>query len=54
MLALSICVWYASGLVVLSILLMMLLKRNYHGLLMTLIGLTVTLLVVWGILSLVM
>ena len=52
MLGLSVCVWYASALVVLSILLMLCLKRNYKGTLMTLIGLAITLLIVGGLLLL--
>ena len=52
MLGLSVCVWYASALVILSILLMLCLKRNYKGTLMTLIGLAITLLIVGGLLLL--
>lgn len=53
MLALSICVWYESALVILVILLMLCMKRNYKGALMTLIGLLVTLLLVWVFLMIV-
>ena len=52
MLGLSICVWYASALVVLCILIMLGLKRNYQGLLMTLIGLGVILLLIGALLLL--
>lgn len=47
MLALSICVWYESTLVIVSILLMLCMKRNYKGAMMTLIGIILTLLVIW-------
>ncbi len=52
MLGLSICVWYASALVVLCILIMLGMKRNYQGLLMTLIGLAVILLLIGALLLL--
>ncbi|MBR6878741.1 MAG: hypothetical protein IKM95_05075 [Bacteroidales bacterium] len=50
MLALSICVWYESALVILGILLMLCMKRNFKGALMTFIGLILTLLVIWLVL----
>lgn len=52
MLGLSVCVWYASTLVVLCILLMLCLKRNYKGALMTLIGLAITFFIIGGLLLL--
>lgn len=52
MLGLSVCVWYASALIVLCILLMLCLKRNYKGMWMTLLGFAIILLIIWGILSL--
>lgn len=51
MLGLSVCVWYASTLIVLTIFLMLCMKHNYKGALMTLLGLVITLLVI-GILLL--
>ena len=48
----SICIWYASGLVILAILLMLCLKRNYKGALMTLIGLVIALGIVGIVLTL--
>ncbi|MBR4148215.1 MAG: hypothetical protein IKU00_10105 [Bacteroidales bacterium] len=53
MLGWSICIWYASALVVLSILLMLCLKRNYKGALMTFIGIVIALLLVWALLMIV-
>jgi hypothetical protein len=53
MLGWSICIWYASALVVLSILLMLCLKRNFKGALMTFIGIIIALLIVWAILLIV-
>ena len=53
MLGWSICIWYASGLVVLAILLMLCLKRNYKGALMTFIGIIIALLIVWALLMIV-
>lgn len=50
MLALSICVWYESALIALVILLMLCMKHNYKGALMTLIGMVVTLLLIWVVL----
>ena len=53
MLGWSICIWYASALIVLSILLMLCLKRNFKGALMTFIGIIIALLIVWAILLIV-
>ncbi|MBR4391955.1 MAG: hypothetical protein IKT08_07620 [Bacteroidales bacterium] len=53
MLGWSICIWYAGALVVLSILLMLCLKRNFKGALMTFIGIIIALLFVWAILLIV-
>ena len=53
MLGWSICIWYASALVVLSILLMLCLKRNFKGALMTFIGIVIALLLVWALLMIV-
>ena len=50
MLALSVCVWYQSLFLVIAILLMLFVKRDHKGALMTLIGFAVTLLLVWGLL----
>ena len=47
MLGLSIAVWYQSAFVVLAILLMLCVKRDGKGALMTLIGMVVALLLVW-------
>ena len=52
MLALSVCVWYQCAFLVLAILLMLCVKRDYKGALMTLIGFIVTLLIIWFILFL--
>lgn len=49
-LALSVCVWYQSLFLVIAILLMLFVKRDHKGALMTLIGFVVTLLLVWGLL----
>ena len=53
MLGWSICIWYASALIVLSILLMLCLKRNFKGALMTFIGIIIALLLVWALLMIV-
>lgn len=53
MLALSICVWYHCAFLVLAIMVMLCVKRDYKGALMTLIGLIVTLLLVWVLLMIV-
>lgn len=42
MLGLGICVWYESAFVVLSILLILLIRRNYKGAIMTLIGVLIS------------
>mgnify|MGYP007070014235 FL=1 len=52
MLALSVCVWYQCAFLVLAILLMLCMKHDYKGALMTLIGFVVTLLLIWFILFL--
>ena len=52
MLALSVCVWYQCAFLVLAILLMLCVKRDFKGALMTLIGFIVTLLIIWFILFL--
>ena len=50
MLALSVCVWYQSLFLVIDILLMLFVKRDHKGALMTLIGFVLTLLLVWVLL----
>ena len=50
MLALSVCVWYECAFVVLAILLMLCVKHDHKGALMTLIGFIITLLLVWVLL----
>ena len=50
MLALSVCVWYQSLFLVIAILLMLFVKRDHKGALMTLIGFVITLLLVWVLL----
>lgn len=50
MLALSVCIWYQCAFLVIAILLMLCVKRDYKGALMTLIGVVVTLLLVWVLL----
>ena len=52
MLALSVCVWYQCSFVVLAILLMLCVKHDHKGALMTFIGFVVTLLIIWLILFL--
>lgn len=51
MLGLSLCIWYQSAFIVLAILLMLCLKRDFKGALMTLIGIVITLLIVWLLLT---
>lgn len=51
MLGLSLCIWYQSVFIVLAILLMLCLKRDFKGALMTLIGIVITLLLVWLLLT---
>ena len=46
-LALSVCVWYRSLFLVVAMLLMLFVKHDHKGALMTLIGFVVTLLLVW-------
>lgn len=46
-LGLSVCVWYQCAFLVIAILLMLCVKRDYKGALMTLIGVVVTLLLIW-------
>ena len=50
MLALSVSVWYQSLFLVIAILLMLFVKHDHKGALMTLIGFVVTLLLVWVLL----
>lgn len=52
MLALSVCVWYQCSFIVLAILLMLCVKRDHKGALMTLIGFVATLLLIWLVLFL--
>lgn len=52
-LGLSLCVWYQSAFLVLAILVMLCLKRDFKGALMTLIGIVITLLLVWVLLMIV-
>ncbi|MBR3711265.1 MAG: hypothetical protein IKM99_09965 [Bacteroidales bacterium] len=51
MLGLSLCIWYQSAFIVLAIMLMLCLKRDFKGALMTLIGIVITLLLVWLLLT---
>jgi hypothetical protein len=51
MLGLSLCIWYQSAFIVLAIMLMLCLKRDFKGALMTLIGIVITLLIVWLLLT---
>ena len=50
MLALSVCLWYQSLFLVIAILLMLAVKHDLKGALMTLIGFVITLLLVWVLL----
>ena len=50
MLALSVCVWYQCLFLVIAILLMLVVKHDHKGALMTLFGFVVTLLFVWVLL----
>ena len=52
MLALAVCVWYQSLFLVIAILLMLIVKHDHKGALMTLIGFVLTLLIIWFILFL--
>ena len=49
-LGLGICIWYESAFIVLSILLILCLKRNFKGALMTFIGMLVSIAFVWVLL----
>ena len=50
MLALSVCVWYECAFIVLAILLMLCVKHDHKGALMTFIGFVITLVLVWVLL----
>lgn len=50
MFGLGICVWYESAFIVFSILLILCLKRNFKGALMTFIGITISIAFVWVLL----
>ncbi len=50
MLGLGICVWYESALIVFCILLILCLKRNFKGALMTLTGTVISLIAIWALL----
>jgi hypothetical protein len=50
MLGFGICVWYESAFIVISILLILCLKRNFKGALMTFIGLVISIAFVWVLL----
>lgn len=50
MLGLSVCVWYQCSFLVAAILLMLCVKRDFKGALMTLIGVIVILLLIWALL----
>ena len=50
MLGLSIAVWYQSAFLVLAILVMLCVKRDFKGALMTFIGIVIALLLVWVLL----
>lgn len=52
-LGLSICVWYHCAFLVFAILMMLFLKRDIKGALLTLTGIVITLLLVWGLLMIV-
>ena len=47
MLGFGICVWYESAFLVLSILLILCIKRNFKGTLMTLLGIIISIAFVW-------
>jgi hypothetical protein len=51
MLGLSLCVWYQSAFIVIAILLMLCLKRDFKGALMTFIGIVIVLLLLWLLLT---
>ena len=50
MLGLGICIWYESIFIVFSILLILCIKRNFKGTLMTLIGMIISIAFVWVLL----
>ena len=50
MLGFGICVWYESAFIALSIMLILCLKRNFKGTLMTLIGIIISIAFVWVLL----
>ena len=50
MLALAVCIWYQSLFLVVAILLMLFVKHDHKGALMTIIGFVATLLLVWVLL----
>ena len=47
MLGLGICVWYESAFIVLSILLILCVRRNFKGALMTLLGIVISIAFIW-------
>jgi len=47
MLGFGICVWYESAFIVISILLILCLKRNFKGTLMTFIGIVISIAFIW-------
>lgn len=47
MLGLGICVWYESAFIVLSILLILCVRRNFKGTLMTLLGIVISIAFIW-------
>lgn len=47
MLGLGICVWYESAFIVLSILLILCIRRNFKGALMTFLGIVISIAFVW-------
>jgi hypothetical protein len=50
MLGFGICVWYESAFIVISILLILCLKRNFKGTLMTFIGIVISIAFIWVLL----
>ena len=47
MLGLGICFWYESAFIVLSILLILCVRRNFKGALLTFIGMTISIAFIW-------
>ena len=47
MLGLGICVWYESAFIVLSILLILCVRRNFKGALMTFLGIVISIAFIW-------